>query len=482
MSSLRRALLVWILGGLVVVLLAAGGAVYLVARARFRAQHDESLVARAGTFASLAVVEAPDPLDLDDDGGLAFDYHGPLSELDLGVLFRVTDEEGQVLAQSPDWPPDLAPPDEVPDPEEAPSLAHIDLPSGEPARIVSFTSRARFEPPDADDLALLPLSEEVVYVEVIGRLEPAQRAESALLAALLAGGALAALGAAATVTLGVRRALRPVRRLRAALACLDPRALSPLGDAPTYPEELRPMVLALDDLLSRAREALDRESRFTDAAAHELRTPIAELRTLAEVAERWPEPDRLRRLPAEAGAIAGELGGLLESLLAITRSADAMDQAAMEPVPLLPLARSICGASTADGAARMVAWEFSGDDSACWTGPRAAVNAILRNLIANAAEYTPDGGSVRITARATGSSAAAFVVENGPVSLRPEESGLIFEPFWRADPSRTDRRRRGMGLAIVSSLCHVLGLTVSAEVTQDGRLRVAIDGSTAGAR
>ncbi len=471
MTSLRRALLASILGGLVVVLALSGLVVFTAARSSLRAQHDHALVARARTFAALVLEEAPDPLEPHEPGGLAFDYVGPLGEGDLGVLLRITADDGEIIAQSPEWPAAARGPRTRPTPGSEPALAGVEIGPGAAGRSVAVAAFALRDPDEVAALGGPAVSGRAILVEVIGRDAPLRRAESAVLAALVLGGLLAAAGTTAAVWFGVRRGLAPVGRLSSALDGLGPRQLVLPSSVEPCPEELRPITSAVHRLLARLRETIERERRFTDAAAHELRTPIAELRTIADVADRWPEPERLRACAAEARSIAGEMETLLENLLAVARGGQISERQAREPVALLPLARAVARARS-DGA-HGVSWAFEGDEHARWNAPKSAVLAIVRNLIDNAAEYTPRGGSVRVAAAKNGAG-TKFEVENGPVSLAAADAARLFEPFWRADESRTDRRHRGLGLSIVASLGDGLGLRHNAVITPERRLRITL--------
>ncbi len=472
MTSLRRALLASILTGLLVVLAASGVVVYAVARSSLRAQHDGALVTRARTFAALVLEEAPDPEEPHEPGGLAFDYVAPLGEAVLGVLLRITADDGEIIAQSPEWPLAAAPRTR-PSPGGEPVVAGLEIEPGVAARSVVVAAFATRDPDEVAALGGSPVSKHAILVEVIGRAAPLRRAESAVLAAIIVGGLLAAAGTGVAVWLGVRRGLVPIRSLSSALDGLGPARLTMPAAAEPCPEELRPITAAVERLLARLREAIERYRRFTDAAAHELRTPIAELRTIADVADRWPEPERLRVCAAETRSIAGEMERLLENLLTVARGGQISEGQAREPVALLPLARSVARARAAGPSPQPVSWAFEGDENARWNAPRSAVLAIVRNLIDNAAEYTPKGGSVRVAAARNGAG-TKLEVENGPVTLAPGDADRIFEPFWRADESRTDRRHRGLGLSIVASLGDGLGLRRSALITADRRLRITI--------
>ncbi len=464
MNSLSRALFVFILGGLLLVLLLTGAGVFAVARSSLRGQFDEALVHRARTFAALVVV--------DEDGTLEFEYLGSLREQDLGVLVRVT-ADGRSVAQSPEWPTGVEAPPSAQEPPGGPLLWAIGLSGGDGARAVRLAGVPALDPEGPPPPG--PAASRAVVVEVIGRTAPVRRAESALLGALAAGGLLAAAGTGGAVAIGVRRGLRPLRRLRGELSGIDAQRPAMPSAAETYPMELRPIIAALQGLLARLRAAMEREHRFTDAAAHELRTPLAELRTIADVADRWPDPLRLRHGVAEARVIAQEMEALLESLLATARGEAPGAAGPAEAMALLPLARSI-SERAADGMRRRgVTCELAGDETASWTAPRGAILAIVRNLVQNAAEHTLDGGSICITATAGGGH-AGLRIENGPVALEPADLDHLEEPFWRGDTARSDRGHRGLGLAIVASLCESLGLERRVTMTGAHRLRMELSG------
>src|SRR4029434_3384137 len=120
-----------------------------------------------------------------------------------------------------------------------------------------------------------------------------------------------------------------------------------------------------------------------------------------------------------------------------------------------------------------ISWSFAGNDDLAWHGPPGVIIAIVRNLNDTAAEYTPVWGAVRVRADANHDS-TAFEVENGPVSLKTSEVDRMFEPFWRADGSRSDRNHRGLGLTIVESLASAMKLDRDVAMTADGRLRVRL--------
>jgi signal transduction histidine kinase len=465
MRSLKRALLVYILAGMVLVVIASGLSVFLVLRTNLRAQLDKTLLDRASTLGSLVIEE--------DDGVLELEYDQPLVEANIGVLARISADDGSIIAQSPDWPTEHAPVRVTPGGQ--PVLKSIPLKDEVDARAVVLAKYASRDPSESAE-GVPRTSERFVVVEVIGRTEDVRRAESAVLAALTVGGLFAVVGSAFTVWLGIKRGLAPVRDLGHAVAGIDTRQLTLRGSHRQYPDELRPITLALEDLLDRLQAAMKRERRFTDAAAHELRTPIAELKTITDVTDRWPDPERLHRGVKDAREVVQQMEDLLEGLLVAARGSIDDAQQSIETVELMPLARQFAHAASGRFARQDLSWSYDGE-GATWTGPRGTIVAIVRNLIENAAEYTPMDGSIEIRAGANGDP-TAFEIESGPVTLEPGEVEYIFEPFWRADASRTNRGHRGLGLSIVDSLAQAIGLRRHSTITPEHRLCIRLASGT----
>jgi len=420
--------------------------VHVLALRSLTDQFHDSIVSRAENFASL-VKFGHDELE--------FDFPGSLAEPELGVFLRITSDEGSVLSTSPDWPPIPTPID-----PQAPETAEpITLPDGSSASTLALFRHAIV---DDEDVNTKPTP--VVVVQLCARSEHITRAGSAIGLALAVGALVACAGALLAANFGVSRGLRTVRALGSDVDGLSPADAS--GRIPTrltpatYSSDLVPIVDALNGLLDRQHLTLERERRFSDAAAHELRTPIAELSTIAQVASMWPEPARLADCARQSAAVAVELTHLIESLLALARG-NPSTLRDPELAPLMDLCRHVISPLAAKAPGGDIA--LVGDDAACWRTSRGDALIIVRNLIQNAVDYTLAGGFVRITI--VGDNAAPhLVVENGPVSLTPEQLEHFAEPFWRADPARTDRAHQGLGLSIVDAVAARNGLVRTAHL------------------
>jgi signal transduction histidine kinase len=320
---------------------------------------------------------------------------------------------------------------------------------------------------------------------------PIDRALGTLLAALLAAGTAVALAAGALVVIGVRWGLAPLNRLSQQLASVSGGTISRRLHDGGVPRELVPVYRELNAMLDRVEQTLERERSFANAAAHELRTPLAELRTTAEVALRWPEPDRAIAALREALAIGSEMERLVESLLLISRgdagapAAGGSSSSGQVEVTLGPIVRGCLDRAAASIRDKQLNVTVALNGSSAINGHRASregIEIIVRNLIDNAVHYTPprgviaigDGHAPKITDEDSEIlRAAAFVIENGPVQLGESDLPRLFEPFWQRNQSRSDRQHVGLGLTVVHRMAVALGLHVHATLAGD-RLRIRI--------
>ena len=242
--------------------------------------------------------------------------------------------------------------------------------------------------------------------------------------------------------------LRPLRRLADALRQRDAQTLQPLPEG-GLPDEIAPVVQALNALLRRLEQALDVQRAFVADAAHELRSPLTALKLQLELLQRAPEG------PARRAALEGLAGGieraarLVEQLLTLARSEPGAPGAASETLDLTEIA----GAALADlhPLARARGTELVLDAAARVTvhGERAALVALVRNLVDNAVRYSPPGTRVDVRVARDGDAAILQVDDQGP-GIPPEERNRVFDRFYRR--SAGEEEGSGLGLAIVRSV------------------------------
>lgn len=472
MRSIRARLLVMLLCGAMVLLLVGGGVVYAIARAGLVRQFDDVLDARAHTIAALVKVE---PCRRTPGGPIA-----GCNVLELGdapaatmreTFFVIWDEEGRVAKRSDNLGSVILPPEAVTEADM--DFGDVELPDGLPGRCVWYAFRPRVDPDDWEGLDMALADPQLMLVGAALDRRPLDRAHHRVLIALLIADAGIGAALALLLVLGIRWGLRPLERLRAELETVEGDTLSRRFVGSNAPSELAPVYRELNRMLDRVEQTLQRERTFADAAAHELRTPLAELRSLAEVALRWPDTKRADAALHEALAIGGEMERLVESLLRISRGqagavADDAGEARVEQIVrgcLDHRAKSIASKNLT------LTVELNGTEP--WPAPADAVEIIVRNLIDNAVQYTPATGCISIRDAHADNGTVGLVFENGPVDLSADDVPHLFEPFWRRERSRADRRHAGLGLAVVDHVARAVGLRMEAEMVGN-RLRIRV--------
>lgn len=274
------------------------------------------------------------------------------------------------------------------------------------------------------------------------------------------------------IWLAVGRALRPVQRLTAQVKTRRVDALEPLPDA-GLPEEVRPLVGALNELLGRLGAALERERAFMADAAHELRTPLTALGLqLERLAAAGSEAERSTAM-TELGEGVRRASRLVEQMLALARQDPAvvpphtpvqLDEIAREGVAaLVPLA----DARRIDlGVARAERLQVRGDPE--------ALRTLVRNLVDNAVRYTPEGGRVDVSVERlpsggeSGSAPAGarlVVCDSGP-GIPPQERLRVFDRFYRRPGSAGPGS--GLGMAIVKAIADAHGAVVRLDAGPGG--------------
>lgn len=292
----------------------------------------------------------------------------------------------------------------------------------------------------------------------------------ATIAILLAGcgGALLAM-AFIVVPRIVGRAFAPVDALSNVAAGITASSLATRFDAAGLPGELAPIATRLNELLARLERSFDRERQFSADVAHELRTPIAELRTLAESVRKWPDT-RSAEHDRDIEAIAHQMDGLVSRLLTLVRSDDGRLSAVPSAFDLVSLVAQTWKAVEARAAEQELQVSLTLPQAApAFTDP-VLTKAILANVLQNAVEYAPPRSQVDVDlVHTTGLS--TFRVSNAANHLGEGDVSRLFDRFWRHDKSRTGNDHAGLGLPLAQVFAVAVGGELSGSI-QDGRLTI----------
>jgi two-component system sensor histidine kinase QseC len=283
--------------------------------------------------------------------------------------------------------------------------------------------------------------------------------------------------------LSVRLALRPWRQLAREMETRTPDDLSPLRFQPRH-AELQPLVRALDRLLSRVRDGVQRERSFIADAAHELRTPLAAMRVHVEALQQRPLADGDRHLLDGLGRSGERASRLVAQLLALMRSDARRSSPDMGRLSLVALAQDRLAALAPLAEAREVELEFSGAREALVDGEREGMTSLLDNLIENAIKYSPAGGTVRVSVHASAQTSAQASANDGPPraelsvedegpGIAPEHRERVFDRFYRVPDQSLPGS--GLGLAIVRSVAERHRATLRLDDREHGPgLRVTV--------
>ena len=426
---------------------------------------DGTLEHKARTLATL-VLDRGDDLEIQFADELMPEFSAPHEP----EYFEMLDDAGSVLERSVSLGASGI--DGAPADRRAVAAWSLPLPDGRAGRALALRVQAHYEPRPSARRPNGAADSPWVSIRVARSREPLERVIDAMQVGLLLGCALLAVAVTATVLHAVRAGLRPLEQLATAVARIEPSRPQLELEARGVPDELEPIHAGLTDLLARLEAALARERRFTSAAAHELRTPITELRALAEVALKWPQDGT--RLPQGTLELAQQMEGVVASLLDLTRADAGRVELQRERVLPREWIDAALASNTAAIGEKSLHVELDCEPGLAFeTDPRLA-RSVVGNLVENALLHSPAGGQIRIRAR---NDAGRFELEvaNSRGTLDAADLPRLGEPFWRKDAARGDRAHVGLGLAITHSFARALGGGLEFEIDGDfvrARLRL----------
>lgn len=428
MNSIRRKLLVALIGAMTLVMLAGAWATYRAARAEADTIFDYHLEQIALSLRNQTFQGSTEALA----GEKSFDF-----------VIRVWDRDGLSIYYS------------------------------QPHRVLPDIARLGYATEETSDGAwrvyALQFRNETIAVAQPMRVRAKLAAETALRTLVPFLVLLPLL--ASLIWLVVSRELRPLSELARSVRASTPVALDPL-DTAGVPEEVLPLVAALNDLLARLKTAIQTQRDFIADAAHELRTPLTALQLQAQLLERAAgEAERsaamvdLRRGLARASHT-------VRQLLTLARQEPGAAMPAYAPVALADVARQVVADHASLAAARGIDLGLAEADPAvrvCGDGDALAI--LLANLVANALRHTPAGGRVDVSCGADETGAWLAVADTGP-GIPAAERERVFDRFYRrsdservdgvggADGAPGDGAGSGLGLAIVRAIADRHGATI----------------------
>lgn len=258
---------------------------------------------------------------------------------------------------------------------------------------------------------------------------------------------------------GVGRGLAPLDALRQEISNRSYRDLSSLDTADS-PKEVQPMLRAMNDLMQRLGETIAQQQRFVADASHQLRTPLAGLKTQAELALRETDMEKIRYALQQIQTSSGRLSHLISQLLMLARvEPESGSSPTMKPLALEALARATTTDWVSIALAKNIDLGFEAPPQPILIlGDTVLLGELLGNLLDNAIRYAPHGGKVTVKVHEENSRPLLTVEDNGP-GISEAEREQVFERFHRILGSGEEGC--GLGLAIV----HEIAQRHDAEVT-----------------
>ncbi|MBV8502547.1 MAG: sensor histidine kinase N-terminal domain-containing protein [Paucibacter sp.] len=285
------------------------------------------------------------------------------------------------------------------------------------------------------------------------------------------------------VWLALARGIAPLGELQRRIRSRDSSDLSPI-DERRIPDEVAPLVRAINDLLGRLDQSISAQKHFLADAAHQLKTPLAGLRTQAEFAQAQIdagriEPAELHRSLEQIALSSQRAAHMVNQLLAMARAEDKEHAAQRGPVNMAETAIETVREFVPRALERGLDLGYEGPSAEASSlrvlGQAFLIRELIRNLVDNALLYTPRGGTVtvRVVEDPFGQVSVLQVEDSGPGILESERD-KVFQPFYRALGTNVDGS--GLGLAIVREIALQHGAELQLDDTRDRRLLAEDEG------
>ena len=402
---------------------------------------DHELLERAARLARLVDVEEEGELKVEDEGGEAL--------RDPAHPYRLTGPGGEAWGTSTT----------IPWPEAG----------GEPLRTVSDAGGRAWRVASGAFEVGGRHGRATVAVQVAGAVAPFAALVGPFRRGLLVALAVALLLGGLGAALLAHASLRPLGRLAAQVDGIGAASLDRRVALDGLDPELGRVAGAFNALLGRLEAARLQERQLVARASHALRTPVATIRTRAEVAlRRERDPAAYREALAEVGAAAAEATTLIANLLVLSRLDEHGAATARQPVALAPVAEEVLrllGPRAEEGG---VALALGVAPDLAVPGDRAALRELLEALLDNAVQHAPRGGRAGIEAAPAGAGLTLTVWDTGP-GIPEGERARVLERFYRGEGAQASGRPgSGLGLAIVKAVVDRHEGQVWAERTEQG--------------
>lgn len=272
-----------------------------------------------------------------------------------------------------------------------------------------------------------------------------------------------------------RAGLRPLIRMKDEIGAITPQTMDRRITDQGQPLEIEPIASQFNLMLDEIEKAFIRERQFSSDVAHELRTPVSEIRSLAEVGLRWPDEKDIRTYFGDIHESARHLDRLIENLLYLCRSEEGSIEIIVGDVNLGKLFDHV--RSSLDGECERKSIRI--DPPAC--RPPVVIadpqwfELMLHNLLYNAVSHSPRGATVGIEIDLEDEYCRLEINNPMAIPLTAKDVEHVFRRFWRKDTARETGRHAGIGLSLVKSYADLMGIHVDAWIADD-RFHISLSG------
>ena len=273
------------------------------------------------------------------------------------------------------------------------------------------------------------------------------------------------------VTRIVNKGLHPLHNLNDQIKLLDITGVAQTIESDFKVEEIEPIRNELNKFITVNQQLYSNEKRLTSDIAHELKTPIAELISLSEVAIRYPDDKRISdTYTSDVLNISQRMKTIVSNLLLLQRSSSSAMQLNAQNIMLNNLVNQIIDELTFKHPSIKTRLNNEISGELTLNVDEFSLNTILCNLIDNALFYGLPEAPIKLTAVNNSTNMSISVSNKVNKPLSGEQLTAIFDPLYQLDSSRTNNQRHGLGLSIVQSLCNLNGFTIKASNTENNTL------------
>jgi signal transduction histidine kinase len=248
-------------------------------------------------------------------------------------------------------------------------------------------------------------------------------------------------------------------------------SLAPI-DEKTAPKEIRPLINAINRLISYFEDRSHHEQDFSANASHELRTPLAGIRLQTEIAMSTDDPEVQKKSHDNILKAVDQNERLIEQLLTLARlTADRVDLA-MEKLDVGQLSSHVIANLQSLADEKQISLKLESRGNLALLASEESLSILLHNLIRNAINYTPEGGAVQVSATKSKGGVVLSVMDKGP-GIAPDKYDMVLERFQKSQ--NNNKSGSGLGLAIVKRICDLHHATLTLDqTTRKGGLKVTV--------